>query len=158
MAHIIEFNSKSELYSEFSNFHVAPFVIDGQTYPTVEHYFQSEKFPNDSVLQEAIRMAPTPAKAKKLGKTRSIYFRNDWANFRNEVMLKGVRAKFEQNAELMDMLRSTEGCELREKAFWDGYWGTGRSGNGKNKMGKILELIRTQQNNRFRILSEDEES
>ena len=142
MAHIIEFNSKSELYSEFSNFYVSPFVMDGKIYQTVEHYFQSEKFPNDSVLQEAIRTAPTPAKAKRLGKTRSIHFRNDWANFRNEVMLKGVRAKFEQNTVLMDLLKSTEGYELREKAYWDGYWGTGRTGKGLNNMGKILIQIR----------------
>jgi predicted NAD-dependent protein-ADP-ribosyltransferase YbiA (DUF1768 family) len=57
-------------------------------------------------------------------------------------MLKGVRAKFEQNADLMGLLKSTSGCELREKALWDGYWGTGRNGKGLNKMGKILEFIR----------------
>ena len=142
MTHIIEFNSKTEFYSEFSNFHVSPFVMDGKIYQTVEHYFQSEKFPNDSVLQEAIRTAPTPAKAKRLGKTKSIHFRSDWANFRNEAMLKGERAKFEQNAKLMDLLKSTKGYELREKAFWDGFWGMGRNGKGLNKMGKILQLIR----------------
>ena len=142
MTDIIEFNSKSVLYSEFSNFYVCPFEIGGLIYQTVEHYFQSEKFPNDKILQQMIRVAPTPTKARRLGKTKSNSFRVDWANFRNEVMLKGVRAKFEQNAHLMDLLKSTEGKELREKAFWDGYWGTGRNGKGFNKMGKILESIR----------------
>ena len=65
-------------------------------------------------------------------------------DFQIMVMLKGVRAKFEQNTELMALLKSTERYELREKAFWDGYWGTGRTGKGLNKMGKILSQIRTQ--------------
>jgi len=138
----IEFNSKSAEYAEFSNFHIAPFVLDGNTYPSVEHWFQSEKFPTDKELQGQIRAAPSASKAKALGRTKSVHFRSDWNSVRDEVMMRGVRAKFEQNAELMNLLRSTLGYELREKAFWDAYWGTGRSGKGQNRMGKLLMEIR----------------
>jgi len=53
-----------------------------------------------------------------------------------------VTAKFQQHAELMRLLKSTQGHELKEKAFWDAYWGTGRSGKGQNRMGKLLMDIR----------------
>ena len=143
MTSVIEFNSKANKYAEFSNFHESPFEIDGKTYPTVEHWFQSQKFPTDNELQEQIRTAPSPAKAKKLGRTKSVHFQSNWNSARDEVMKRGVTAKFEQNAELMELLRSTDGYELKEKAFWDSYWGTGRNGKGQNKMGKLLmEIIK----------------
>jgi ribA/ribD-fused uncharacterized protein len=143
---MIEFSSKSVLYSEFSNFHLAPFTIDSVMWPTVEHYFQAQKFSAESDLPVAIRLAPTAARAKALGKTRSVHFRSDWNSVREEVMLCGLRAKFSQHVGLRDLLVGTGSAELREKAFWDSYWGTGRTGAGKNRMGFLLMLVRAELN------------
>jgi hypothetical protein len=137
----IEFSSKSLKYSEFSNFYAAPFVIDGQTWQTVEHYFQAVKFPGDP-LQEQIRTAKTPQQAKKLGRTRSPAFRADWETVKESVMEIALKAKFTQNQPLADLLKSTGNTELREKAFWDSYWGTGRNGRGRNRMGHLLQDLR----------------
>ena len=137
----IEFSSKTSQYSEFSNFHHAPFVLNG-LWPTVEHYFQAQKFPGDPALQEVIRKTEYPSIAKKLGRMRSPHFRRDWESVKEIVMLEALQAKFEQNKDLAALLKSTGTAQLRERASWDSYWGTGRNGLGKNRMGELLMIVR----------------
>jgi ribA/ribD-fused uncharacterized protein len=139
---VIEFNSKSETFSELSNFYGAPFTINDKTYPTVEHFFQSQKFPGDSVLQEKIRVAKTPVGAKRAGRTQSEHFRQDWDQVKETVMLEGLRAKFTQNPQLASLLRSTGTAMLIEKMPRDSYWGSGPNGCGRNRMGRLLEKLR----------------
>ena len=138
----IEFSSKTILYSELSNFHYAPFVLKDLVWPTVEHYFQAQKFPTDPTFQELIRNTETPASAKKLGRTKSPHFRQDWEDVKEMVMLEALQAKFEQNRDLTIILKSTGTLHLKEKAAWDSYWGTGKTGNGKNRMGELLMIVR----------------
>ena len=138
----IEFNSKSEAFSELSNFYVAPFTLNGKTYPTVEHFFQSQKFPGDPVLQEKIRVAKTSVGAKRSGRTQSEHFRQDWEQVKETVMLEGLGAKFGQNPQLADLLRSTGTAMLIEKMPRDSYWGSGPNGCGRNRMGRLLEQVR----------------
>ena len=40
----IRFFSKSETHREFSNFAPFPIDLDGKRWPTVEHYYQAQKF------------------------------------------------------------------------------------------------------------------
>lgn len=87
-------------------------------------------------------MAPTPANAKKLGKKRDPSFRSDWDLLRDDVMLRGLRAKFTQNPDFAARLLATRQEPLIEQSPWDSYWGSGRSGNGKNKMGLLLQQVR----------------
>jgi ribA/ribD-fused uncharacterized protein len=138
----IEFNSKSEAFSELSNFYGAPFTINDKTYPTVEHFFQSQKFPGDPVLQEKIRAAKTPVGAKRMGQAKSEHFRPDWDEIKETVMMEGLRAKFTQNPQLADLLRSTGTAMLIEKMPRDSYWGSGPNGCGRNRMGRLLEQVR----------------
>ena len=138
----IEFNSKSETFAELSNFYGAPFTINGKTYPTVEHFFQSQKFPGDPVLQEKIRVAKTPVGAKRMGQAKSEHFRPDWDEVKETVMMEGLRAKFTQNPQLADLLRSTGTAMLIEKMPRDSYWGSGPNGCGRNRMGRLLEQVR----------------
>jgi ribA/ribD-fused uncharacterized protein len=138
----IEFSSKTPTYQELSNFWYNPFDLDGKTWPTVEHYFQAQKFPGDPVLQEKIRNAKTPLSAKRLGKTKSDHFLANWNDVRDAVMLKALTAKFAQNPSLATILKSTGTAQLREKSLSDSYWGTGRNGCGRNRMGTLLHQVR----------------
>jgi ribA/ribD-fused uncharacterized protein len=126
----------------FSNFAPSPVVIGGKRYPTVEHYFQAMKFPGDPAWQEAIRVSPTPAKAKQLGTQPDKTVRADWDSVRETVMLEGLRAKFQQNAGLLEQLKATGMRPLIEASPADPFWGEGRTGRGKNRMGKLLEQVR----------------
>lgn len=116
-------------------------VIDGKEYLTVEHWFHSQKF-TDPILQDQIRRTSTAASAKRLGKTRDPSFRNDWDTYREEVMSQGLKAKFTQNSDLSNKLLATGFLQLIEQSPWDSYWGSGRSGHGKNRMGALLMSLR----------------
>ena len=72
-------------YAFLSNFYDSPMPTAGGTifYPTVEHYFQAMKTENPEE-REKIRLAPTPGKAKRLGRT--INLRADWEEIKLSVM------------------------------------------------------------------------
>ena len=138
----IEFNSKSETYTELSNFHWSPFLLDDKMWPTVEHYFQAQKFPADPELQERIREAKSALSAKRLGRTKTAAFLDNWDSIKDTVMYTGIKAKFQQNADLATLLAGTGSAWLIEKASRDSYWGSGPNNCGKNKTGHILMRVR----------------
>ena len=138
----IEFYSKIPAYREFSNFFPSAFDLDGKRWPTVEHYFQAQKFTANPEYQEEIRVAKTPEKAKSLGATREKPIRADWDTLREDVMKKALRAKFTQNADLKAKLLSTGTRTLVEANPTDAYWGYGRTKKGKNRMGVLLQQLR----------------
>lgn len=54
-------------------------------------------------------------------------------------MLLGLRAKFEQNEDILKKLLDTGDRELREHTGRDKYWGDGGAKNtGKNRLGILL--------------------
>jgi len=116
-------------------------TLDNKEYLTVEHWFQSQKFANPA-LQEKIRLCGTPTQAKRLGRTRDSSFLSNWDEIKEEIMLKGLRAKFAQNIVLENLLLKTGSTRLEEDASWDSYWGIGKSGKGKNRMGYLLMKVR----------------
>ena len=134
----IKFYSKSKEYSEFSNFHEAQFELDGTIWKTVEHYFQYQKFPGDASLQERIFAAETPAIAKRLGRTKSRFFREDWNEQRDVVMKQAVLAKFQQNPPLQKLLFDSYPRPIIFADPNDAFWGYGRTKAGQNKLGRML--------------------
>jgi ribA/ribD-fused uncharacterized protein len=141
-ANVINFSSTSPTFKELSNFYPAKITLDGKTYPTVEHYFQAMKFPNNPDYQDQIIAAKTPAAAKKLGASKVIPIRPDWDEVREDVMAKGLQAKFTQNEALKKILLSTGTKKLQEASPIDVYWGIGKSGKGKNRLGMLLMELR----------------
>jgi ribA/ribD-fused uncharacterized protein len=138
----IEFSSKSNTHQELSNFYPAPFLLEGKIWPSVEHYFQAQKFPTDISLQERIRLASTPQSAKRLGRTKSEHFRTDWNEQRDYFMEKALEAKFAQNEGPQNVLKSTYPLHLIERNPYDSYWASGKQGTGQNRMGALLEKLR----------------
>jgi len=139
----IYFYSKLDQYAAFSNFAAAPFQLDGELWPTVEHYFQAQKF-EDAGYREQIRQAATPGKAKSLGRTRELPIRADWNDVKESLMLNALRAKFSTHAELQDLLLSTGDELLIEKSARDYFWGCGHWGTGKNRLGNLLAQVRAE--------------
>jgi ribA/ribD-fused uncharacterized protein len=139
----IRFFSQSQTHREFSNF--APFWIDldDARWPTVEHYYQAQKF-TDPQLRSAIRQAGKPVIAKSLADKNKAAMRPDWEAVKDEVMYRAVRRKFGLHAELRALLLATGDEEIAESAPNDYYWGVGREGTGQNRLGKIIERIRAE--------------
>lgn len=122
-------------YRFLSNFHKAMMIIDNKKYATVEHYFQSMKHAGTE-LEEKIRLASTPEKAKKLAWTRELT--PDWPEIKEDVMLRALRAKFSQHSELGDKLLATGNARLHEDSPADVYWGV----KGLDRSGKLLMMVR----------------
>jgi N-glycosidase YbiA len=139
----IYFYSTQQDYFEFSNFSQHGFTIKGKYWPTVEHYFQAQKFPGHP-LAERIRTASNPMQAKKLGRTRSVPLRPDWEKVKDDIMREAVLAKFTTHDDIKQRLLSTGKEKLVENAPRDYYWGCGSNGNGKNRLGLILMETREQ--------------
>jgi ribA/ribD-fused uncharacterized protein len=128
-------------YGCFSNFSKHSFTIGDRQWPTVEHYFQAQKFPG-TPQEEAIRLAPDPMTAKNRGNERTVPIRPDWEAVKDDVMREAVRAKFEQHPDIRAVLLGTGSEILIEAARNDGYWGYGPDGKGKNRLGQVLMEVR----------------
>lgn len=137
----VDFWTPKGKYGFLSNFYSSPTIIDGKEYPTNEHFFQSQKFVGNPE-EEYILSLPTPAETAKEGKRRDFPLRPDWERVKEDVMLKGLLAKFEQNPVLKQKLLDTKGSNLRETSPYDKYWGTGRDMKGQNRLGFLLEKVR----------------
>ncbi len=141
----IYFFSKTTSYFELSNFSPHGLEEDGVYWPTVEHYFQAQKFigPDLTEYRERIRRARTPKDAKALGRTRKVPIRGDWEDVKDAVMLTAIRKKF-AHPKLRELLLSTGNRALIEAAPSDYYWGAGRTGTGKNRLGELLMKVRAE--------------
>lgn len=141
----IFFQSKG--FPEFrflSNFHLCNFKVGDYTYASVEHYYQASKGikgENHRYIMEA----KTPGEAMRRGRSVIDWDLEMWDKQKLHFMTVGVRAKFEQNSDLAEMLLATEGFELVEYAPWgDTFWGVGKDYIGQNNLGIILMQIRTE--------------
>ena len=141
MAEIIEFYRVNDEFGCFSNF--APYAIRlaGKSWPTSEHYFQAQKF-EDQSHREEIRKVKSPMLAARMGRDRKKKLRRDWESVKVSIMADAVRAKFTQHAELRAMLLGTGEAKLVEHTENDDYWGDGGDGSGRNMLGQILMRVR----------------
>lgn len=133
----IYFYAQTDPYAEFSNF--APFGVEMESlwWPTVEHYFQAQKFDN-AEYGAHIRRARKPKDAKALGMTRTLPLRPDWQEIKVEVMRAAVLCKFRTHPVPRDLLLSTGNQPIVENAPMDAFWGCGADGHGLNWLGKLL--------------------
>lgn len=147
-------------YGFLSNFWKAPFRLYNREWSTVENFYQASKTTdNDEFLK--IASAKTPILAKRLGNQCTC--RHDWENIvgtpdlhkifcdsqglvvervKDHYMFLALTAKFTQNKELGERLLRTGENPLAEKST-DDYWGIGLTNTGLNKLGRMLQLIRT---------------
>ena len=114
----IRFNRRCPKYKSFSNFSRHPIVVKGTEWPTVEHYFQAQKFLTKERI-ELIRLTSSPAKARKLGTEIGHPIRPDWDEIRNDVMFEALLAKFQQHPEIAKLLLSTGDALLVENNPFD---------------------------------------
>ncbi|WP_437666266.1 NADAR family protein [Sorangium sp. So ce1182] len=133
----IGFRVPQDEYGCFSSFSPHGFELDGRRWSTVEHYFQAQKFAGTE-HEERVRLAPTPERAREMGRDRRLPLRSDWESAKDDVMRRAVLRKFETHADIRGILLATGDEELVETSPADYYWGCGAEGVGKNMLGKIL--------------------
>ena len=138
---VVSFYRVSDEYGEFSN--LAPYAIrvDGEMWPTSEHYFQAQKF-EDPAHRLKVRKAAGPFEAARLGRDRKAKLRRDWESVKVDVMHKALTAKFSQHNDLRSLLLGTGESRLVEHTDNDAYWGDGGDGKGRNMLGRLLMRVR----------------
>ena len=141
MPEVITFYSVSDPFGVFSNFAPYPISVDGDLWPTSEHYFQAQKF-DDEAYRKRIRKSDSPMIAARLGRSRKQKLRDCWEAVKVGVMRTAVLAKFMQHPELRSLLLSTGEANLVEHTENDDYWGDGGDGSGKNMLGRTLMEVR----------------
>jgi ribA/ribD-fused uncharacterized protein len=141
----------------FSQWWVAPFVVEGVRYPTAEHWMMAQKarlFGDEDVFQRIIA-AKTPAEAKKLGRQVRGFDEAAWNAQRMDIVVRGNFEKFSQHPELREFLLTTQERVLVEASPVDHIWGIGlaadderaadpRRWDGLNLLGFALMEVRDQ--------------
>jgi ribA/ribD-fused uncharacterized protein len=111
----------------FSQWYEAPFVIDGQRYPTAEHFMMAEKAAlfGDLAARARVLEAPTPGAAKALGRDVLGFDEAVWLANRFAIVVRANQAKFTQHPELGAFLKQTGSRILVEASPVDNIWGIG---------------------------------
>ena len=140
----IHFYHSDQPWGEFSNFSKHSVFLNGKIWPTVEHYYQAQKF-SEANHQEQIRCCLTPMKAKTLAYELSDqHGRTDWVNVRKQIMLEALESKFAQHPDLANKLLSSGERQLIEFTEKDDFWGDSGDGSGQNRLGQLLMQVRAE--------------
>lgn len=128
-------NFESVEHRFLSNFYDCFVVVGGRLFASSEHAYQTCKT-NDPEWQEKIRLARSPAAAKRLG--RECPVRPEWEDVKVGVMRHVLACKFEERSVLALRLLATGVEELVEGNTWgDTFWGQ-VNGVGENWLGRLL--------------------
>lgn len=141
-------------YGYLSNFSRHEIHLDGALWPTVEHYYQAQKFvgsPSAAVIP-LIAAAPTPEAAAALGRDRTLILRSDWEEAKRAIMRAAVLQKFLSHRDIQQQLLDTGDEILIEDSPKDYYWGCGADRTGHNYLGKILMAVRKEIRDRLQYL------
>jgi ribA/ribD-fused uncharacterized protein len=136
-------SKKNELTAFLANDYPSPIYIWNQHFACAEAAFQSARFIEDPRLMAQFRelnAKEAKALADKLSRTQ----RPDWYRAREGAMYEVLKAKFQQNPELADLLLATGAAYLVNYDKKDAFWGDGGDGKGANRLGHILMRIRSE--------------
>ncbi|MGE0710142.1 MAG: NADAR family protein [Planctomycetota bacterium] len=141
----------------FSQWTAATFEVEGVRYGCAEQFMMAEKarlFADQETLARILATA-SPKQQKALGRQVQGYENGAWEAARLDVVVRGNRAKFSQNAEMRAALLATGDKTLVEASPYDRIWGIGLRADdpraldpstwrGQNLLGQALELVRAE--------------
>ena len=123
----IFFYRVGDAYGAFSNWAPTPFTVDGVSFSTAEQYIMYRKCLTfgDTVTAEKLLSSDSPREQKALGREAAGYIDSVWAGIRQTVAIRGLYAKFSQDAELKRLLLGTGDAVLVECTSNDRIWACG---------------------------------
>ncbi|MFD0369696.1 NADAR family protein [Streptomyces sp. NPDC127114] len=122
------------------NDYPAPITLDDVTYPSVAHAYWARSVAEPEA-RIAVVTAETGAKAHTLAAKATR--RKGWERTRTAVMARLLRTKFEQHSDLAAILLATGDATLIYDDADSDFWGD-NGGRGRNWMGRLLELVRSE--------------
>lgn len=121
------FHLPQESYGFLSNWYLSPFDLDGIHYSSMEQYIMYQKcvlFGDQDTAQKVL-LTNDPSEQQKLGKLCTGYINGVWAGARQAIAMRGLLAKFSQNADMKQQLLDTKDAYLVECAHSDKIWACG---------------------------------
>ena len=121
------FHLPQEPYGFLSNWYLSQFDLDGVHYSSMEQYIMYQKCVlfGDQATAKKVLLTDVPSEQQKLGKLCSGYINGVWAGARQAIAMRGLLAKFSQNADLKEQLLNTSEAYLVECAHSDKIWACG---------------------------------
>ena len=125
-----------------SNFFACELDIYDRTFYSSEAAYQYRKALEyeEWDLAEEIALTQRAIDAKRLGDT--IHTDEQWWKMRESVMMEIITEKAKQCPEFKNTLLASQGNSLVEDTQHK-FWGRGRQEKGKNKLGVLLEILRS---------------
>ncbi|MBN8614047.1 MAG: NADAR family protein [Deltaproteobacteria bacterium] len=110
-----------------SNWLPSPFVVDGVTYATNEHWMMAEKARlfGDDAMRAEILAATDPATVQKLGRRVARFDAATWERARFDIVVRGCVEKLTQYPSLGAYVAGTGDSVLVEASPVDRVWGIG---------------------------------
>lgn len=156
MNNILGFYAPDQENGYLSNWYFCSFKYGRYTYSSAEQFMMAQKaalFRDYDIFFKIIH-TDDQSKIKKLGKQVANYNDDVWSRLRGPMMRRGLRAKFQQNPELMEKLLATGNMVLAECSPRDKIWGIGLAVDdariqdplkwrGQNLLGKVLMEVRS---------------
>jgi predicted NAD-dependent protein-ADP-ribosyltransferase YbiA (DUF1768 family) len=129
-------------------------TIDGLRYFHVDGWMQTSKHGCNGTFARCIRRTESASVAREMGGAKLLWADmdagkrdltprelGDWEAYKDDVLAKGLLAKFQQHPGLARKLLGTGRARLVFDDA-DAHWGRGRDGRGRNAMGRALEAVR----------------
>jgi hypothetical protein len=139
MTPVLFYGHTSGEFKAFSNFYYAEFYLDGVQWACSEQAYMYAKS-DDPTYRRKIKKTQNPFEVKALG--RKVELRPNWDNLKYWIMIRVIKAKFSQNADLKDLLISTGDRSIHEDCK-DPWWGGGPNfPSGRDLLGKALMEVR----------------
>ncbi len=152
---VICFHNPDEDNGYLSNWYLSKFIANDMTFSSMEQYMMYKKAEcfKDKDTAKKILATDNVARIKALGRLVSNYNGSYWNGVRQIIVYEGLLAKFSQNEDLKERLKSTGNDILAECAVRDKIWGIGLSmknpdrfdidkWNGQNLLGYALMMVR----------------
>jgi ribA/ribD-fused uncharacterized protein len=141
------YRANEKPYGAFSNLFPRQIEFEGRAYPTSEHAYQAGKASKPAV-REWILNAPSPSLAAMAA--HGLYVWDvvpNWSQIKFDRMRAVLRAKFDQHADLKELLLSTGNARLVEAGTVSNavnrLWGE-VDGKGENTLGVMLMELRSE--------------
>lgn len=148
----------------------ASFEIDGIAYNCCEQFMMAEKARvfGDLEIETEILAKPNPRDQKALGRKVQGFDKDIWNSVCRGIVYNGNLARFEQDAELQELLLDTGDRIIVEASPRDRVWGIGMGASnpdaenpekwrGRNWLGIAIQQVRDELNRRVgEVLSEQD--
>lgn len=137
------------LNGKLSNWYPSEFILRSIKFTCIEQCMMYNKAMvfGDIDTAQKILSENNPAKQKELGRQVKHYKDSLWVSIRYNIVRNAIYAKFKQNKDLEEYLKSLKGYNIVEASSEDRVWGIGFEEDdalenidnwGQNLLGKIL--------------------